>query len=164
VPALVPALARAREELPGLHAEIYGDGPERSRVLQAIADLGLDGYVAAPGFVADDVLERALASALCLMLPSRREGYGVVVIESSARGVPSVVVEGPDNAATELVDEGENGYVAASAEPDALAAAIVRVAEAGHALRERTAAWFGRNARRLSLESSLETVLQAYER
>ena len=39
--------------------------------------------------------------------PSRREGYGLVVVEAAARGVPSVVVADPDNAATELVQEGD---------------------------------------------------------
>ena len=109
-----------------------------------------------------EVLEKALASALCLVLPSRREGYGLVVIEAAARGVPVVVVEGPDNAATELVEEGVNGAVAASAAPDELAAAIVRIHRGGSALRDSTADWFRRNAERLSLERSLETVLEAY--
>src|SRR5262245_43640911 len=104
VPALVPALARAREEIPDLRGELYGDGPERDDVLRAVAALGLDGTVSVPGFVEGDVLGQALASALCLLLPSKREGYGRVIVEASARGVPVVVVEGPDNAATELVD------------------------------------------------------------
>ena len=75
-----------------------------------------------------------------------------------------MVVAGPDNAATELVDEGENGIVAASASPDDLAAAILRVREAGPDLRERTAAWFARNAKRLSIDSSIDTVLEYYRR
>ena len=86
----------------------------------------------------------------------------MVVVEAAALGTPSVVVADPDNAATDLVSEGENGYVAASASPEDLAAAIERVHEDGDALRERTAAWFGANARRLSLESSLEKVLETY--
>ena len=69
---------------------------------------------------------------------------------------------GEDNAATELVEEGVNGYIVASAEPAQIAEAIVRVYEAGMSLRESTAAWYGRNARRLSIESSLETVLASY--
>jgi glycosyltransferase involved in cell wall biosynthesis len=73
-----------------------------------------------------------------------------------------VVVAGPDNAATDLLSEGENGYMAASAAPEDLAAAIERVNADGHALRERTAAWFRANARRLSLEGSLEQVLASY--
>jgi glycosyltransferase involved in cell wall biosynthesis len=162
VPTLVPALARARAQIPELCSEIYGDGPERGRVLEAIAAAGLEGCVSAPGFVEESVLERALASALCVVLPSRREGYGLIVVESAARGVPSVVVEGPDNAATELVEEGTNGTVASSAEADDLAAALVRIYEAGPELRRSTLEWFGRNAERLSLEHSLQLVLREY--
>jgi glycosyltransferase involved in cell wall biosynthesis len=164
VPALVPALARAAEEIPDLRGELYGDGPERGKVLGAIRELGLEDRVVAPGFVPADVLEDALASALCLLLPSRREGYGLVVIEAAARGVPVVLVEGPDNAATELVEDGVNGAVARSASAEDLAAAIVRVYEGGAFLRRSTHDWFGRNADRLSIEPSLERVLAAYER
>jgi glycosyltransferase involved in cell wall biosynthesis len=164
VPALVSALARARRDLPDLRAEIYGDGPDRPEVLRRIAAEGLDGDVEAPGFVDAEVVERALERALCMVLPSRREGYGLVVVEASAVGTPSVVVRDPDNAATELVEEGENGAIAASASAGDLAAAIVAVHAAGPDLRTRTAAWFTRNARRLSLESSLETVLARYRR
>jgi glycosyltransferase involved in cell wall biosynthesis len=87
-----------------------------------------------------------------------------VVVEAASRGTPSVVVADPDNAATELVEDGVNGVVAASASPDDLAAAILSVRRQGDALRRSTAEWFARNARRLSLESSLETVLTYYAR
>jgi glycosyltransferase involved in cell wall biosynthesis len=162
VTALVPALARARVELPGVRGAIYGEGPDRRRVVKAIAALRLGGYVSAPGFVEREVLEHALATALCLVLPSRREGYGLAVVECAARGVPSIVVDGPDNAATELVDEGVNGTVAPSASADDLAAAIVRVYRAGPELRRSTLEWFRKNEERLSLERSLERVLEAY--
>ena len=109
-----------------------------------------------------ETLERALATAMCLVLPSRREGYGRVVIEASARGVPVVVVDGPDNATTELVEEGVNGTIAATAVPDDLAAGIVRIAAAGQALRESSTDWFRRNAERLSLGRSVEIVLETY--
>jgi glycosyltransferase involved in cell wall biosynthesis len=160
--ALVPAVAKARETIPGLRAEIYGDGPERARVQDAIAKLRLADCVHAPGFVASQVLERTWATALCLVLPSSREGYGLVVLEAAARGVPVVLVAGPDNAATELVEEGVNGTVASSAGGEDLAAAIVRVDAAGQALRDSTLDWFRRNADRLSLDRSLATVLEAY--
>ena len=100
--------------------------------------------------------------ALCLLLPSRREGYGMVVIEAAACGTPSILVREPDNAAVELVDDGVNGIIAASADPGDLAAAIVAVHEAGPALRASTRAWFAAHAERLSLESSLRTVLAGY--
>ncbi len=164
VPSLVPAIAKARETAPELRCDIYGDGPDRAAVEAAVREHGLDGAVRVHGFVDGETVDRALAHALCMALPSRREGYGLVVVEASSRGTPSVVVADPDNAATELVDEGENGIVAASASPDDLAAAILRVREAGPDLRGRTAAWFARNARRLSIDSSIDTVLEYYRR
>ena len=160
--AIAPALAKARNQVPDLRAEIYGDGPQRGALTKAIARLGLDGSVTAPGFVPAEVLEKALSTALCLVLPSAREGYGLVVIEAAARGVPVVVVEGPDNAATELVEEGVNGAIAASANPDDLADAIVRIHRAGVALRRSTLDWFRREAERQSFEASLQRVLDVY--
>jgi glycosyltransferase involved in cell wall biosynthesis len=162
VPALVPALAKARRQIPNLRGEIYGDGPDRTDVLQAIAENGLDGEVVAPGFVDAAVLEEALETALCLVLPSRREGYGLVVIEAAARGVPVVVVAGPDNAAVELVEDGTNGVIARSVGPRELGAAIVRIHESGAELRHSTAEWFRRNANRLSFDSSYEEVSETY--
>jgi glycosyltransferase involved in cell wall biosynthesis len=160
--ALVPTLALLRERLPGLRAEIYGDGPERDELLRLRAAHGLEDAIEAPGFVDHDRLDGALARALCMVLPSSREGYGMVVIEAAAKGTPSVVVAGPDNAAADLVSEGENGSVAASADPAELAAAIERVHAGGHALRERTAAWFAANAERLSIGRSLAIVVESY--
>jgi glycosyltransferase involved in cell wall biosynthesis len=162
VAALVPALALVRERAPELRGTILGDGPERSAVLRAITKHGLGGAVSAPGFVEAGELERTLRRALCLVLPSRREGYGLIVVEAAAAGTPSVVARAADSAATELIEDGENGFVAESVDPEALAEAILRVRDEGQALRERTAAWFRRNADRLSLERSLDAVAASY--
>ena len=97
-----------------------------------------------------------------MLLPSTREGYGLIVVEAAAHGVPSVVVAGPDNAAVELIEDGVNGFVAASAAPDALAEMIVRVHEAGHALRESTASWYAEHARELSVQQSVQILLATY--
>jgi glycosyltransferase involved in cell wall biosynthesis len=160
--ALVPALARAREAVPALRGEIFGDGPDRGRVLDLISHYRLMDVVDAPGFVDGGVVEHALDRALCLALPSSREGYGLVVLEALSRGTPAVVVRGEDNAASEFIEDGENGFVAPTASAEDLADAIVRVHEAGGAIRDTTLAWFARNAERLSLRHSLDVVLGSY--
>jgi glycosyltransferase involved in cell wall biosynthesis len=162
VPAIVPAIALARRTLPELRALILGDGPDRELVMREVRGHGLQDVVEVPGFVATEVVEDAISRALCLLLPSSREGYGLVVVEAAAHGTPSIVVAGPDNAAVELVTDGRNGYVAPSAEPEALAEAIVAVHQAGPALRQSTAAWFAGNVERFSLEHSLQIVLGVY--
>jgi glycosyltransferase involved in cell wall biosynthesis len=141
---------------------IYGDGPERDAVLANIASLKDPTLVRAPGFVASDEVHQAIRRACCLVLPSRREGYGLVVVEASAVGTPSIVVRGPDNAAVELIEEGVNGLIASTAAPEDLAAAITAVMSAGASMRASTRAWFARNAERLSLEHSLQQVLASY--
>ena len=104
----------------------------------------------------------AIARSACLATASEREGYGLVVVEAAAHGTPSVVVDGPENAATELVREGVNGAVAESPSPDSLGAAISRVVDSGPTLRESTARWFAENAPILRIDRSLELVEQGY--
>lgn len=161
-PLAVEAIALAARRIPGLSGVILGDGPERPRVLEAIERLGAGGLVSAPGFVDADVLDRTMRGALCLLAPTRREGYGLVVVEAAALGVPVIVAAGPDNAATELVDDGVNGFVSPSDDAQALADAIVRVHEAGPALRQSTAAWHARHLARVAEQDPLRQILAAY--
>jgi glycosyltransferase involved in cell wall biosynthesis len=163
VTALVPLMQRLRDTHPELRLEVFGDGPERSRLVEMVAEAGLGDAIAVRGFVEAELVRDTMRRALCHVLPSRREGYGMVVIESASVGTPSLVVADPDNAAVELVEEGVNGVVAESAEADALAAALDRVIAAGESLRESTADWFGRNAPQRSLDSSLAIVAAGYD-
>ena len=131
-------------------------------MLARIGELGLDDAVRAPGFVERAELEELLARAACVVAPSLREGFGMAVVEAAAAGTPAVVCEAPDNAAAELVEPGVNGELAADSSPEAIAAAVLVVLEAGPALRESTAAWFERNRERLSMEESIEAVERIY--
>jgi glycosyltransferase involved in cell wall biosynthesis len=161
-PLGVAAIALASTRIDGLRGEFLGDGPEREALMRAIAEHGLADMVSAPGFTSAEIVDGEMRRAMCMLLPSRREGYGMVVVEAAARGTPSVVVTGEDNAATELIEDGVNGVLAESSDAEAIAEQIVRVHAAGPALRRSTAAWFERNAERLSLESSLRLVLERY--
>jgi glycosyltransferase involved in cell wall biosynthesis len=161
-PLAVAAIAAAAARVEGLRGELLGDGPERETVLAQIARRGLRDVVSAPGFTTAETVDAEIRRALCLLLPSVREGYGLVVVEAAARGTPSIVLAGPDNAAVELIEEGVNGFVCESSEPQAIAAAIVRVHEAGAVLRESTARWYAQHEHELSLESSLRAVLASY--
>jgi glycosyltransferase involved in cell wall biosynthesis len=160
----VAAVAAAAPRIPGLRAVFYGDGPEHGALLAAIAEHGLQEIVSAPGFADAALIDADQRRALCLLLPSTREGYGLVVVEASARATPSVVVAGEDNAAVELVSDGVNGVVVSSDDPQAIAEAIVRVHAAGLEMRQSTARWFAEHAQELSLEASLRQVLESYDR
>jgi glycosyltransferase involved in cell wall biosynthesis len=138
---------------------LLGDGPEHAAVLAEIERTGAP--VAAPGFVGGERVAAELGRALCMASASIREGYGMIVIEAAAHGVPSIVVRAPDNAAVELIEDGVNGFVC---EPGEIAGAIVAVHAGGERLRASTRAWFARHADELSIEASLERVLAGYAR
>jgi glycosyltransferase involved in cell wall biosynthesis len=161
-PAIVAAVTRASQRIPGLRGMIFGDGPQKADVDAAIADLNAGGAVCAPGFVPAEDVHSTLRQSLCLLLPSSREGYGLIVVEAAAAGVPSIVVAGPDNAAVELIENGVNGFIMPSADPDTLADGIARVYDRGYQLRRSTADWFARNAQELSLQTSLKRVVADY--
>ncbi len=137
VPTLVAAVAR----LPGVHLHVYGDGPDRPRVEAAAATIAdrvtFHGTVARP--------QSALARAGVLVLPSLAEGFGLVLIEAMAAGVPVVATDVPG--VRDVVRNGVTGLLVPPADPAALAAAIGRVLH-DRPLADRMAAAAGDDVRR----------------
>ena len=163
VPLVVAGYLKAREGIPGLRLLILGDGPERPAVLRAVEDAGLDVETTCPGFVSADVLERAFAESACLVLPSEREGYGMVVVEAASHGTPTVVVAGEDNAAVELIEPGVNGDVAARATAESLGATLATVIASGDRLRQSTAQWWAIRGSVGTVTGSAQVVMDVYE-
>jgi glycosyltransferase involved in cell wall biosynthesis len=159
----VAAISLAAQRVEGLRGLILGEGPERGALQAEIDEHDAAEIVRAGGWESAEELEQRMGEAMCLLLTSSREGYGLVVVEAAVQGTPSVVVAGADNAAAELIVEGVNGTVAPDADAATVAEAIVRVHEAGLAMRQSTLAWVTENASELSLESSLRKVLAPYE-
>jgi glycosyltransferase involved in cell wall biosynthesis len=162
--SLIPAVIEEARRLDGsIEATIIGDGPERAEIAETIAERGLESAVRLPGFVSDEELNQALQSASCLLLPSLREGYGLIVIEAAAYGTPCVTIDAPDNAAKELIASGVNGFVVADWTPKNLAAAVAEVVARGPQLRESTLGWYRDRWHELSVQSSVERLEEAYE-
>ena len=162
VTAIPAAIALARRQIPDLRATIFGDGPERRRVVAEIERLGLREVIDCPGFAPWETVDASLRRAMCVLLPSRREGYGLGIVEALARGTPAVVVRSSDNAATELIEDNQNGFIADSAAPEVLARAITAVQLGGVALVRRTRAWFEANAAQLTIDASMAKLESVY--
>jgi glycosyltransferase involved in cell wall biosynthesis len=160
--ALVRGFAWARRQRPDLRLDLYGDGPDRQRIEQIVQKLGLGDAVGFAGRRTEEEVAVAFARAACVATASEREGYGLIVVEAAAHGTPSVVVSGPENAATELVHEGVNGAIAADASAEQIGSAILRVVAATAVLRESTKRWFAETADTLRLDRSLDVVLESY--
>lgn len=163
VETIPAAVAEARASIPELRATLLGDGATRSLVQAEVDRLGLRGVVSLPGFVPQDRLEAEVREATCLVNPSVREGYGLVVVESCAAGTPVVLVDSVDNAAVELVVPGVNGFIASSTSPADLAQAIVAVVRSGPALRQSAYDWYVRSSAVGTVDKTAGALLDALE-
>lgn len=160
--AVPPAIATARHEIPNLRCTILGEGPQTEALRGLVHDLGLEEAIDIRGRVPSDEVGPTIASASCLLHPSEREGYGLVVIEAAARGTPSILVPGPENAATELIEPGVDGHIAAFRDPTELSRGIVASVRAGDSLRRSTLERYAARRDVLSLKRSLEQVTASY--
>lgn len=122
---LVEAFARAGVE-EDLHLVVAGDGPQLADLGALAAERGVGSRVHFPGRLAREQVGAAVRGAQALVVPSRAEAFGIVVLEGWRAGVPVVATTrgGPP----EFVDDGETGLLVDPEDVDALAAAISRVA------------------------------------
>jgi len=123
IDVLLEAISRIKHTMPDIKLAIVGDGPKRAELEQLSRRLGLEDNVGFIGFKPNhgSVIE-LMKSSKVLVLPSTREGFGIVAIEANAAGLPVITTTAPANAANRLID-GSNG-VAVELNPSALAAAI----------------------------------------
>ena len=123
----LPILIRDHPELGCL---IVGEGPERADLEGLASRLGISASVTFLDFLPshDDVIALMKQSKV-FVLPSVREGFGLVVLEANACGLPVVTVDHPDNASRHLVEDGRNGFVVAL-DAAAVAAAIEKCLDA----------------------------------
>jgi glycosyltransferase involved in cell wall biosynthesis len=157
---LLPAiLAAARASIPNLRMVVVSDGPERAGVEREMIRLGLIDSVIFTGPVSDEDLPHLFANASCTVVPSLREGYGIVVAESVSAGTPVVVADNPENLATSLVKSGINGFVV---DPSihAMAEGIVAVIVAGSPLRRSAAEWSVQNSAEKSMDRSANEMVE----
>jgi glycosyltransferase involved in cell wall biosynthesis len=158
--ALLPQiLAAARESLPSLKMTVVSDGPERVSVESEVDRLGLSEAVLFTGSVSDDELFDLFARASCTIVPSLREGYGIVVAESVSAGAPVVVADNPENLATHLVESGVNGFVV-EASIRGMARGILAAVAAGDSLRRSTAEWGAQYSTTKSIDRSAEEMVE----
>ena len=121
VPDLVTAMSRVEGRF-ALH--IFGDGPDRPRIEQTVARLGLAQRVTLHGMVARP--EDALSQIDAVVLPSEAEGLPMVLIEAMAAGVPIIATDAPG--IRDVVQNGRTALMVPIGAPAALASAIGQLA------------------------------------
>jgi glycosyltransferase involved in cell wall biosynthesis len=112
VAILIKAMAIVTQQRPDMRCVIIGHGIELTNLKRLTKRLGLQHVVRfmEPLTEAEDVY-RYMKRAKVFVLPSIREGFGIVALESLGCGTPVVTVDVPANAARELIIDGKTGSV-----------------------------------------------------
>jgi glycosyltransferase involved in cell wall biosynthesis len=124
VDLLVRSVRIVADTIPDIRCLIVGDGPEYRHLRTLTNELGLDDSIAFTGFVDDyEGMIGLMHASKVFALPSTREGFGIVVLEAMASGIPVVTFDHPMNAARYLITP-ETGSVVAP-EAEAFAKALI---------------------------------------
>lgn len=129
---LLAATAAARKTLPDLHLVLIGDGERRPFIERRIEELGLRGAATLLGYRKD--VPRILPVLDAFVLSSNQEGFGGVCAEAMFSRVP--VVSTAAGGMPETVVHEKTGLLTPIEDPDALAAAVVRILT-DHVLADR---------------------------
>ncbi|MCS6850880.1 MAG: glycosyltransferase family 4 protein [Gemmataceae bacterium] len=126
VAGLLRAFARVMVRRPDLQLVLVGEPYRVGESLAGlVASLKLEGQVVFTGYVGLGELRALYSGATLFAFPSLMEGFGLPMLEAMACGTPVVASAAPGVA--EAVAEA--GVVADARDPEAFAAAIVRVAD-----------------------------------
>src|SRR6185369_7788029 len=120
---LLDALVEVRKTIPA-SLWIIGEGEQRAALETKIKRLRLEDSVKLLGFQQNPF--KYMAAADLFVLSSLYEGFGNVIVEAMACGVPVVATDCPYGPG-EIIEDGKNGILAPPANALALAAAILRV-------------------------------------
>jgi len=149
---------------PDLHLVVIGDGVLRASYVSLIAEQECTKTVHLTGQIGHDDVLRIMAAAELMVFPSRSEGLPYVLLEAGAVGIPVVCTRIP--VFEEIIDDDVNGLLVPLDEPEALVAAVVRLARdpqlrvrLGSCLREQVQTGFTAEAMTASYEALYQSVL-----
>ncbi|BAX90583.1 glycosyltransferase family 4 protein [Mycobacterium shigaense] len=98
------AVAELLPALPELHLDIVGDGWWRPRLVEHVVALGISDAVTFHGHIDDDAKHHVLQRSWVHVLPSRKEGWGLAVVEAAQHRVPTIGYRSSGGLSDSVVD------------------------------------------------------------
>jgi glycosyltransferase involved in cell wall biosynthesis len=155
-------LLHAMQCLPSLHLVVAGDGPERGKLQQLAAELGL-ANVEFAGHMQGAELERAIGSSRFTVLPSHAyETLGKTILESYAAA--RAVVATDLGSRRELVHAGRTGLLYRTGDVEQLASAIQFLSSQPELAEKMGRAGRDQVRRNYTPEAHYESLIGLYER
>ena len=156
---LIDAMPRILESLPHARMVIAGDGDLRDELVAAAGSLGLRDRVLFLGSRRDTV--ELMAAFDVFVLPSVVEGMSNALLEAMAVGRPVVATDVGGN--PEVLVDGETGLLVPPADPESLAAAVVKLLESPEMAVEMGAAGRRRVLERYRLDTMARRIEELYD-
>lgn len=122
---MVEAFAQVAQEFPEDTLVIYGDGPEREKLLAKVKALGLAERISLPGVTAD--VAGKLSESALFLLSSDTEGMPNTLLEAMAMNVPCISTDCPCGGPAQVMEDGKTGLLVPVGDTAALAEAIRRM-------------------------------------
>ena len=159
VDILIKAISIVKTEMPDVRCLIVGDGPEREKLTMLVKKLELEKNIKFTGFLENyENVIGLMKSSKVFVLPSTREGFGIVALEANACGLPVITIKHERNASCEFVRDHENGFLCDLSERD-VAEKILLGLKKGKTIRKR----YVDIARKYDLESIVDMIESFYE-
>jgi glycosyltransferase involved in cell wall biosynthesis len=98
------AVAVLRPSIPGLRLDVVGGGWWRQRLVDHAARLGISDAVTFHGHIDDAAKHRVIQQSWVHLLPSRKEGWGLAVIEAAQHAVPTIGYRSSGGLADSIID------------------------------------------------------------
>ncbi len=123
---LVEIWAKLASDYPNWQLTMIGNGSQMSLVRDLAERHGLGSQLRLPGMLPYTQVLQEMAEADIFVMPSRSEGFGLVLIEAAAQRLPLVAFDvrsGPRS----IISEGENGYLIEDGDLEAFASTCRRL-------------------------------------
>ena len=130
---LLSAWKKVAQECPGWRLDIFGDG-DKSSLEHLIESLNIDRDTCALHGRTSDIEKEYVDSSL-FVCSSRFEGFGMVIVEAMACGLPVVSFDCPWGPGS-IISDGRDGVLVENANVDALADKIIQVLSAKDYMHE----------------------------
>lgn len=134
---------------------IYGDGPGLIQLQENIIKHNLENNIILGGRVKD--IEKYYKEAAIFVLTSRKEGFGLVLIEAGAYGIPSIAFNVPEGP-VEIIVNKENGFLVKPFDIEEMSERILEL------IRNKTLrAEMSRVSKQRALQFDIDIIIKQWE-